>query len=63
LVVRIRACSLNFHDDLVVLGQFQCADRRVPMSDGAGEVISVGEKVRDFKVGDNVVSTFFSTSC
>jgi NADPH:quinone reductase-like Zn-dependent oxidoreductase len=59
LVVRIRACSLNFHDDLVVLGQFQCADGRVPMSDGAGEVISVGEQVRDFKVGDNVVSRFF----
>ena len=59
LVVRIRACSLNFHDDLVVLGQFQCADGRVPMSDGAGEVISVGDEVRDFKVGDSVVSTFF----
>ena len=59
LLVRIRASSLNFHDDMVVTGKIPCADGRVPMTDGAGEVIAVGENVTEFKVGDNVVGTFF----
>src|SRR5438445_7739358 len=59
LLVRIRASSLNFHDDLVVLGKIPCADGRIPMSDGAGEVIAVGDDVDEFKVADNVVSTFW----
>lgn len=59
LLVRIRASSLNFHDDMVMLGKIPCADGRIPMSDGAGEVMAVGDTVDDFKVGDNVVSTFF----
>jgi NADPH:quinone reductase-like Zn-dependent oxidoreductase len=59
LLVRIRASSLNFHDDMVVLGKIPCADGRIPMTDGAGEVISVGENVDEFKVGDNVVGAFW----
>lgn len=59
LLVRIRANSLNFHDDMLVLGKIPSADGRIPMSDGAGEVIAVGDTVDDFKVGDNVVSTFY----
>ena len=59
LLVRIRASSLNFHDDMVVLGKIPCADGRIPMTDGAGEVISVGENVDEFKVGDNVVAAFW----
>jgi NADPH:quinone reductase-like Zn-dependent oxidoreductase len=59
LLVRIRANSLNFHDQMVVLGKIPCADGRIPMTDGAGEVIEVGADVRDFKTGDVVVSTFY----
>ncbi|MGH7978770.1 MAG: zinc-dependent alcohol dehydrogenase family protein, partial [Limisphaerales bacterium] len=59
LLVRIRASSLNFHDDMVVLGKIPCADGRVPLTDGAGEVIAVGYGVDEFKVGDSVVGTFF----
>ena len=59
LLVRIKASSLNPHDDFVVLGTFPSADGRIPMNDGAGEVVSVGENVGEFKVGDNVVSTFW----
>ena len=59
LLVRIRASSLNFHDDMVVRGTIPCADGRVPMSDGAGEVMAVGDGVDGFKVGDAVVSTFW----
>lgn len=59
VLVRIRASSINFHDDLVVHGTRPSADGRVPMSDGAGEVIAVGEDVAELKVADNVVSTFW----
>lgn len=59
MLVKILANSLNFHDDFVVKGIFPSADGRIPLSDGAGEVISVGENVDEFKVGDHVVSTFF----
>lgn len=59
LLVRIRTSSLNFHDDMVVLGKIPCGDGRVPLTDGAGEVIAVGDGVDDFKAGDNVVGTFF----
>jgi NADPH:quinone reductase-like Zn-dependent oxidoreductase len=59
VLVRIRASSLNFHDVMVALGKIPCADGRVPMTDGAGEVIAVGDGVDAFKVGDPVVSTFY----
>jgi NADPH:quinone reductase-like Zn-dependent oxidoreductase len=59
LLVRIRANSLNFHDLMVVLGKIPCADGRIPMTDGGGEVIAVGDDVEDFKSGDVVVSTFY----
>jgi NADPH:quinone reductase-like Zn-dependent oxidoreductase len=56
--VRIRAASLNFRDGLVVNGFFPTKDGIIPLSDGAGEVIAVGEGVKEFTVGDAVVSTF-----
>lgn len=59
VLVRIRASSVNFHDDLVVHGKILSADGRVPMTDGAGEVIAIGEGVVDLKVADSVVSTFW----
>nr|WP_205690127.1 NAD(P)-dependent alcohol dehydrogenase [Caulobacter sp. SLTY] len=57
--VRLRASSLNYHDYLVVKGMIPTPNDRIPMSDGAGEVLAVGEGVTEFKVGDLVVSTFF----
>lgn len=56
--VRIRAGSLNFRDGLVVNGFFPAKDGLIPLSDGAGEVIDVGEGVTEFKPGDAVVSLF-----
>ncbi len=56
--VRIHASSLNFHDMSVVTGVIPSEDGRIPMSDGAGVVEAVGEGVREFAVGDAVVSTF-----
>ena len=59
LLVRIRACSLNYRDDFMVRGIMPCADGRIPLSDGAGDVVAVGDGVDEFKVGDAVVSTFY----
>lgn len=59
ICVRIRACSLNFHDYAAVAGLIPVADGRIPMSDGAGEVVAVGPGVDLFAVGDEVMSTFF----
>lgn len=61
ITVRLHANSLNYHDYAVVKGLWAPSERRIPMADGAGEVIEVGENVTEFKVGDSVVSTFFPT--
>ncbi|RJS93631.1 NAD(P)-dependent alcohol dehydrogenase [Salinisphaera sp. Q1T1-3] len=62
ITVRLRANSLNFHDYAVVTGLWGgVAEDRIPMADGAGEVEAVGDGVREFAVGDHVVSTFFPT--
>ena len=57
--VRVRASSLNFHDYAVVSGLIPAAEGRIPMSDGAGEVVAIGDGVIEFASGDRVVSTFF----
>jgi NADPH:quinone reductase-like Zn-dependent oxidoreductase len=59
VLVRLRAASLNPHDDFVVRGIIPTADGRVPLTDGAGEVLACGEGVTDLRVGDAVVSTFW----
>jgi NADPH:quinone reductase-like Zn-dependent oxidoreductase len=59
VLVRIRATSLNFHDFAVVSGMMPSEDGRIPMSDGAGEVVAVGEGVSRFSEGDSVISLFF----
>ena len=59
ILVRIHASSLNYHDFVVVMGGIPTDDGRIPMSDGAGEVVAVGEGVTKFKPGDKVVSLFF----
>jgi len=57
--VRVHASSLNFHDYLVVAGLLPTDKPRIPMSDGAGEVVAVGAGVSSFTEGDRVISHFF----
>ncbi|WP_028080691.1 zinc-dependent alcohol dehydrogenase family protein [Solimonas soli] len=57
--VRWHASSLNYHDYAVVTGALPSVDGRIPLSDGAGEVVAVGAGVREWKVGDRVISVFF----
>jgi NADPH:quinone reductase-like Zn-dependent oxidoreductase len=59
VLVWLRASSLNPHDDFVVRGFIPAADGRVPLTDGAGEVLACGEEVTELSVGDPVVSTFW----
>lgn len=59
--VRLHANSLNYHDFAVVSGMWGPTEPRIPMADGAGVVLEVGEGVTEFSVGDHVVSTFFPT--
>lgn len=61
VLVRIKAASLNYRDLVVIRGQYDRNPQkgRVPLSDGAGEVISVGSAVTRFKAGDRVAACFF----
>lgn len=59
VLVRVHASSLNYHDFAVVAGMLPTTDGRIPMSDGAGEVVEVGAGVTAFKPGDKVMSLFF----
>ncbi len=61
VVVRIRAVSLNYRDLAVARAAKKRAKRSVPASDGAGEVVAVGERVTRVKVGDRVAAAFFPT--
>lgn len=59
VLVRVRASSINYHDYGVVTGSIPSVDGRIPLSDGAGEVLEIGEGVDALAPGDSVVSTFF----
>lgn len=60
ILVRVRACSLNYRDQGVSRGIYGYSKFPViPLSDGAGEVVAVGPAVSGFKIGDRVASTFF----
>jgi NADPH:quinone reductase-like Zn-dependent oxidoreductase len=61
ITVRLHASSLNYHDYVVVSGVWGPRERRIPMSDGAGEVVAIGSDVTGFDIGDRIVSTFFPT--
>jgi NADPH:quinone reductase-like Zn-dependent oxidoreductase len=56
VVVRMKAASLNYRDLALVRGEYGNPPRfpLVPLSDGAGEVVSAGEGVTRFRAGDRV---------
>src|SRR5262245_49818523 len=61
VLVKVRACSLNFRDLAIARGSYRMPVREnlIPLSDGAGEVIEVGPGVTKVKVGDRVAGNFF----
>ena len=64
VLVRVRACSLNYRDQAIPLGLYigGTVDRdTVPLSDGAGEIAALGEGVTGLAVGDRVAGLFFQS--
>ncbi len=63
LILAMRAATLNYRDALMVQGGYGSVGGDlplIPLSDGVGEVIAVGDGVRDFSVGDRASPTFFA---
>jgi NADPH:quinone reductase-like Zn-dependent oxidoreductase len=62
VLIRVRACSLNYRDLLMLAGQSGSGGGGsvVPISDGAGEVAAIGNGVTQFAVGERVAGCFFS---
>lgn len=60
VLVKFHAASLNYRDLMMVTGKYnpKLKTPLVPFSDGAGEVVAVGESVTKWKVGDRVCPIF-----
>ncbi|MFQ3591182.1 MAG: NAD(P)-dependent alcohol dehydrogenase [Chloracidobacterium sp.] len=60
VLVRVRATSLNFRDLMTVTGVYNPKQPLplIPLSDGVGEVVAVGEGVTRVAVGDRVAGIF-----
>jgi NADPH:quinone reductase-like Zn-dependent oxidoreductase len=58
VLVKVKASSLNFHDNVNLMGLIPGPLPRVPMSDGAGEVVAVGPGVDELRVGQRVMGAF-----
>ena len=58
VLVKVKASSLNFHDNVNLMGLIPGPLPRVPMSDGAGEVVAVGPGSDELRVGQRVMGAF-----
>jgi len=58
LLVRVRACSINFPDVLIIEDKYQLKPRRpfAPGGEIAGEVIAAGEGVSGWSAGDRLIA-------
>lgn len=60
ILVKMSAVSLNYRDLLVINGveSWKPPAPRIPISDGVGEIIALGDGVSSFQVGDKVAGIF-----
>jgi len=58
LLVRVRACSINFPDTLIIQDKYQLKPPRpfAPGGEFAGEVMGVGEGVSGWSIGDRLIA-------
>jgi NADPH2:quinone reductase len=58
LLVRVRACAINFPDVLIIEDKYQLRPARpfAPGGEIAGEVLAVGEGVRGWSPGDRLIA-------
>lgn len=63
VLIGVRAASLNYRDLRVANGSYgkNLKKNCIPVSDGAGEILALGENVSQFKVGDRVAAGFFQS--
>ena len=59
ILIKVNASSLNYHDLMCALGLIPTDDGRVLLGDAAGEVVEIGEGVKNWQVGDKVMSACF----
>jgi len=61
VVIKVHAASLNFRDFMIAKGLYNPNIELplVPLSDGAGEIVAVGNDVTEYNVGDRVTSVFW----
>jgi NADPH:quinone reductase-like Zn-dependent oxidoreductase len=61
VLIRVRANSLNFRDFIVAHGEYPGGIKSnvIPLSDGAGDVVEVGQSVTRVKAGDRVTGCVF----
>ena len=61
VLVRVQATSLNFRELMILRGNYPLPIKPdvIPVSDGAGEVVSIGVGVTRTKPGDRVAATLF----
>jgi NADPH:quinone reductase-like Zn-dependent oxidoreductase len=60
-LIKMRAAALNYRDVLVTKNMYAGGEQVapiIPLSDGVGEVVSVGDSVARVKVGDRVAGAF-----
>ena len=58
LLVRVRACAINFPDVLIIEDKYQLKPQRpfAPGGEIAGEVVAIGEGVRGWSAGDRLIA-------
>lgn len=61
VLVKFEAASVNYRDFMIAEGMFAPPEDLpiIPLSDGAGEVVAVGQGVSTLKAGDRVTPLFF----
>lgn len=61
VLVRVRAAAINYRDLLILRGHYPIPAKTgvVPLSDGAGEVVAVGEDIKHLAIGDRICGSYF----